>query len=417
MIASKFYLGFCKFFYTAVYRAWHYTALLVQSLRNRYLVLFIFAFLFFNYATAQDLVVRTFEENNRDLSARVKERVDINGISCALVKIDLPLKNVVISAVGDVDYVVNTYWVYLAAGTKKLSLQHPDYHTLQVVFSDYDIQYVTSKTTYYMVVDLPNATHSQSIKESNSIDSSLARENFTDLIDTKVINVKETSFTMVYVKGGTFIMGASSVQDEYAGKNEFPSHNVTLSDYYIGKFEVTQKLWKAVMNNNPSKYVGDDRPVDSVSWNDCITFIERINALTGLSFSLPTEAQWEYAAKGGVFAEVFLYSGSDKAGSVAWFSKNTKATKNTGLKQPNALGLFDMSGNVGEWCMDYYGLYTNDSQENPTGPDTGTIRVTRGGDWYSDESKCRTSYRTGASPTGKYDDMGFRLVLIENKPK
>lgn len=361
---------------------------------------------------AQNLIVRKFEENSRDLSARVKERTDLNGISCALVKIDLPLKNVVVAdyqSVGSVDYVVNTYWVYLPAGAKKLTIQHPNFHTLTVNFPDFGIPYVNSKTTYDMIVDLPNAT--------TDISDVIVRESFpdnaniTDLIDTKIITVKGVSFTMVYVKGGAFMMGASDIQGEFAGKNEGPLHKVTLSDYYIGKFEVTQKLWKVVMGNNPSKYPGDDRPVDSVSWDDCNLFISRLNSLSGLIFSLPTEAQWEYAAKGGVFAEDFLFSGSNKIGSVAWFGKNTKATKNVGIKQPNALGIFDMSGNVGEWCLDYYDFYTASTLNNPSGPEGGSNRVTRGGDWYSEDIKCRTTYRIGAPPYSKYDDMGFRIVL------
>ena len=217
-------------------------------------------------------------------------------------------------------------------------------------------------------------------------------------------------FKMIAVEGGTFQMGATSEQGSDANdNNEKPVHSVTLSDYYIGETEVTQELWKAVMGYF-SGY--PQRPVEDVSWNDCQEFITKLNNLTGKNFRLPTEAEWEYAARGGNKSQGYKYSGSNTIGNVAWYMDNSgDKIHNVKTKQANELGIYDMSGNVYEWCLDWYGSYSSSSQTNPTGPTSGSCRVLRGGGWYGDPGNCRVSYRGYGSPNYGYDNYGFRLIL------
>ena len=219
------------------------------------------------------------------------------------------------------------------------------------------------------------------------------------------------SFTMVYVPGGTFTMGATSEQGSDADNDEKPTHSVTLSGYHIGQTEVTQALWKAVMGSNPSEFKGDSRPVENVSWNDCQTFISRLNAKTGKNFRLPTEAEWEYAARGG-HSGGSKYAGSDNINSVAWYDYNSgDETHNVATKSPNSLGIYDMSGNVWEWCQDWYGNYSSSSQTNPKGPSSDDHRVNRGGGWYGLARDCRVSNRGLNTPSFSINGLGLRLVL------
>lgn len=226
----------------------------------------------------------------------------------------------------------------------------------------------------------------------------------------KVFYVNGVSFKMIAVKGGTFTMGATSEQTG-ARSNESPTHSVTLSDYYIGETEVTQELWNAVMGSNPS-YFGDmQRPVEMVSWDDCQTFISRLNELTGETFRLPTEAQWEYAARGGNQAQGRLYSGSNTIDVVAWYTSNSSSTTHpVKTKAPNELGIYDMSGNVREWCSDRYGSYSSAAQTDPTGPSTGSYRVGRGGSWSNSAAICRIANRDFSTPTFGSNALGLRLA-------
>ena len=228
----------------------------------------------------------------------------------------------------------------------------------------------------------------------------------------QTITVNGVSFKMIAVKGDTFQMGATSEQGSDAKSDEKPVHNVTLSDYYIGETEVTQELWDAVMGSNPSNFKGNKKPVENVSWNDCQEFITKLNQLTGKNFRLPTEAEWEYAARGGNKSLDYKYSGSDIVGVVAWYYSNCGSqTHDVKTKQANELGIYDMSGNVLEWCQDRYGSYSSGSQTNPTGPSSGSYRVFRGGGWSSDAGSCRVSYRNYDSPGGRFNKIGFRLAL------
>lgn len=229
----------------------------------------------------------------------------------------------------------------------------------------------------------------------------------------QTFTVNGVSFTMIAVKGGTFTMGATSEQGSDAYDWEKPTHQVTLSDYYIGETEVTQALWKAVMGSNPSDFSGTNLPVEWVSWDDCQTFITKLNQLTGKNFRLPTEAEWEYAARGGQKSRGYKYAGSNTLSDVAWYTDNSDSkTHPVKQKQANELGLYDMSGNVWEWCQDWLGSYSSNAQTNPTGPSSGSDRVARGGGWYNSASICRVACRYGSSPGFRDNSLGFRVVLL-----
>ena len=232
---------------------------------------------------------------------------------------------------------------------------------------------------------------------------------------TETIPVGNTglSITMVKVDGGTFTMGATEEQGTDANSLEKPAHQVTVSDYWIAQLQVTQELWVAVMGSNPSHFTGDLKlPVEYMSWNDCQTFITKLNTMTGQQFRLPTEAEWEFAARGGIHDVVSKYSGSDDVEEVAWYYFNSNSTTHpVGQKKPNELGLYDMSGNVYEWCQDWYSEYTTASQTNPTGPATGEYRIVRGGHWGSTAKGCRVSYRNGYWPTSVDCTIGLRLAM------
>ncbi len=233
-------------------------------------------------------------------------------------------------------------------------------------------------------------------------------------------NVGGVEFKMVYVEGGTFMMGAqksdpkSPNYDGEAWNDESPVHEVELSDYYIGETQVTQALWKAVMGNNPSLFTGDDDfPVETVSWDDIVEkFIPALNNKTGRTFRLPTEAEWEYAARGGNKSKGHKYSGSDEIDEVAWKAGNSgDQTHPVKGKMANELDLYDMSGNVWEWCNDWYGGYSSGAQTNPKGPEKGSYRVLRGGSFGYEAGGCRVSFRFNYTPNSLSYNFGFRLVL------
>ena len=242
---------------------------------------------------------------------------------------------------------------------------------------------------------------------------------------------------MVKVEGGTFTMGATAEQGSDYDSDELPTHQVTLSDYYIGKYEVTQQLWEYVMSysgtcadgssmsayasdvwlgSDPSSSygVGDYYPAYYVSYYDIVDiFLPRLNKITGRTYRLPTEAEWEFAARGGKQSKGYKYSGSDNIGVVAWYTGNSGGkTHQVGTKEPNELGIYDMSGNVWEWCGDWYGSYSSSAQTNPTGPSSGSYRVLRGGRWDSNARGCRVSFRIISNPSYRGNDSGFRVVLV-----
>lgn len=222
--------------------------------------------------------------------------------------------------------------------------------------------------------------------------------------------IKDNELEMVYVEGGTFTMGSVDI------KKARPEHQVTLDSYYIGKYEVTQKLWMDVMGDNPSKFVDFSHPVEQVSYDMCEVFLEKLSQITGKHFRFPTEAEWEYAAKGGNKSEGYLYSGSDAASEVAWNVNTTigyKSTMPIGMKKPNELGIYDMSGNVEEFCSDWFGPYSDSAQVNPQGPSTGKQKVTRGGGWGHMSIFGQTSRRYLKVNGTSYQDfaVGLRVVM------
>ena len=248
----------------------------------------------------------------------------------------------------------------------------------------------------------------QKLSENESIQSS----SLPIVIDNKTYGY------MIRVPEGSFLMGSNDCDREQ------PPHMVTVSTFYIGETEVTQELWKAVMGDNPSNFKkGGNYPVENVSWNDCQTFIKKLNEKTGKKFRLPTEAEWEFAARGGKSGGT-KYSGSDNLSEVAWYGywddndKNRTITTTTTMpvaqKKPNSLGIYDMSGNVWEWCNDWYAsdYYKNSPSNNPQGPSSGSYRVLRGGSWSYNADLCRVALRNGYRPDyGNYFN-GLRLALV-----
>ena len=224
--------------------------------------------------------------------------------------------------------------------------------------------------------------------------------------------VNDVSFKMITIQGGTFTMGATSEQGSDADDNEKPKHSVTLSDYMIGETVVTQALWEAVMGSNPSKFKGSQIPIEEVSWDDCQMFIKKLNQLTDMQFRLPTEAEWEYAARGGQKSQGYKYAGSNILDNVAYYQDYTDwATHPVKQKKSNELGLYDMSGNVWEWCQDWYGDYNSSVQTNPIGPSSGRFRVLRGGSWRNLATSCRVANRNYSSPGYHNSGLGLRLAL------
>ena len=269
-------------------------------------------------------------------------------------------------------------------------------------------------------------------KIDNNYNIKINKENYKQLNETIFItenvnklpiynlekNIVLPEIEMVFVQGGTFNMGCTYEQGNDCSDDEKPAHQVMLSDYYIGKYEVTQGLWKKVMGSNPSNFsdCGDDCPVESVSWDDCQTFISKLNQLTGKKYRLPTEAEWEYAARGGRgvarIVQQTKYAGSNALDEVAWYDGNSDGKTHTvGTKKPNALGVYDMSGNVWEWCNDWYDKYSISGVKNPQGAKAGSYRVIRGGGWYYLGYSGRVSYRYNSFPGNSLSTCGIRLVF------
>jgi formylglycine-generating enzyme required for sulfatase activity len=221
----------------------------------------------------------------------------------------------------------------------------------------------------------------------------------------------EPAIEMVFVQGGVFTMGCTEEQGDDCVEGENPAHQVTVSDFYIGKYVVTQAQWKAVMTNNPARFKGDNLPVESVSLNDVQEFINRLNAQTGKLYRLPTEAEWEFAARGGNSTMGYKYSGSNTVDDVSWYKDNSaNATHPVGTKSPNELGIYDMNGNVYEWCNDWYGMYTKSAKTDPTGVSSGSHRVIRGGGWSSTAKYARAASRYISTSESRNSNLGFRLA-------
>ena len=258
---------------------------------------------------------------------------------------------------------------------------------------EYPLDESEEKTDTIFPADYPPAEEQEPVADENL------------LIFDNLIN------NMVRVQGGTFQMGS---EDSEAESDEQPIHTVTVSSFYIGKYEVTQREWEAVMGSNPSEFRGANRPVENVSWYDCNDFISKLNEKTGLEFRFPTEAEWEFAAQGGINNNDYYYVGSNYVGEVAWYKENSSnMSHEVGRKSPNSLGLYDMSGNVREWCKDYYdeGYYWNSPSDNPCNYTASSNRVNRSCSWGSNSKYCRVANRDGLPPSTRYSSLGLRLAL------
>ncbi len=305
------------------------------------------------------------------------------------------------------EYKDGEVWVYLTAKYADfLKISHPD----------------LSSTEYYFPFDLkPKLGYELTLVNILPPQNDIT----VDIINNDLLfNVKGVCFLMKNVDGGSFNMGAQCsnpsgmnyIKDAYGDTG--PVHNVFLDNYFIGETEVTQKLWKVIVGQNPSLHEGDNMPVERVSWEACQDFINKLNELTGYKFRLPTEAEWEYAARGGNKSKGYKYSGSNNIDEVAWYDANSDDKSHmVKTKSPNELGIYDMSGNVYEWCYDWYGSYDDIiTQKNPRGLQYGKERILRGGEYSYIEEACLISNRLSKNPKGASKAFGFRLALsMENE--
>ncbi len=474
----------------------------IVRMRVKRIIILICCLAFWKGVLAQKLVVESMSLSPMDLSASKYERKDLAGQACGLVKVQLADEGAQFegNVIGDTNYKMGEYWVYLSEGSYMLSVKHPNFFPLQINFRDYGISRVESKVTYTLILDMEvkyqkliidytpkdamvlvdskpyhKDGHLELMLPVGSHDYVIAKEGYTtvdgvaklytgnprritetlqpeknlEIVQTpmkqqdnqipiakkqeqpvtqpisqtessvvnqsnkETITVGSVSFNMIRVEGGTFQMGATSEQGSDAFDWEKPVHQVTLSSFSIGETEVTQELWEVVMGTNPSKFKDAKHSVENVSWNDCQEFIRKLNDMTGKKFRLPTEAEWEYAARGGKKSQGYKYSGSNTIDDVAWYTNTTndKGTHDVKTKKANELGLYDMSGNVYEWCLDSYGGYSSSSQMNPKGPSSGSYRVCRGGYWSGLARVCRVSFRLDRSQDDSGDYLGLRLAL------
>ena len=240
------------------------------------------------------------------------------------------------------------------------------------------------------------------------------KNNIPDSLQVLRIKVGEVAFDMQKVEGGLFIMGGTPEQHNEVISTDLPTHTVSLHTYYIGTTEVTQDLWQAIM---PEWYISDEwnipnQPITDVNWYDCQEFIRRLNNITGLPFRLPTEAEWEFAARGGNVSRGYRFAGGNKIEDVSWGLSNAGFRKhNVGERKPNELGLYDMTGNVSEWCSDWYGMYHLGTEPNPQGATEGELKVVRGGSFDNCKDNSYLSRREYYNPNEAMNYCGFRLAL------
>ena len=410
----------------------------------------------------------SYKRTDKEVVFKIKDKVEnATGEKCWIdldgIESDAMFKSVIIKAINECEVFLFMYsqkhseitdfdndWTikelnFASKKKKRVVFVNIDGSELSDIFLfDYDItQQIdgrSSESVERLCSDLKkwlNITNTTSSRDQQTHQPSPSyRESIPEEKDL-TFNVKGVSFKMVKVDGGTFTMGATAEQGKDAHDKERPVHQVTLTDYYIGQTQVTQALWKAVMGDNPSYYKGDNLPVEKVSWYDCQTFIKKLNGLLsdqlgGMRFALPTEAQWEFAARGGNKSKGYKYAGSNNIDDVAWYdlawwgNSGDMTTHPVAQKRPNELGLYDMSGNVYEWCQDWYNDYSSNAQTNPQGPTDGKKRVCRGGSWYICDDYCRVSNRSYSTPdypdnynyivygglNGRDSTLGLRLCLI-----
>ena len=278
--------------------------------------------------------------------------------------------------------------------------------------------YLMKRVADIMEVDGIAKELSAQIRGGNISVSSNSNSNYSTLSYNANQDYTETAWDinmkMIWVEGGEFMMGCTSEQSD-CGSDETNVRRVKVDGFYIGMLEVTQAQWKAVMGTNPSYFKGDNLPVEQVSWEEAMEFCRLLSNKTGKTYTLPTEAQWEYAARGGKKNDGTKYAGSNMVDAVAWYTDNSgSSTHPCGTKRANALGIYDMSGNVWEWCKDWYSSsYTSYDTNNPTGPSSGSSRVDRGGSWSNYAGYCRVANRINFTPGYRYSNLGFRVVLLQ----
>lgn len=379
------------------------------------------------FSVSAQKLIPEFELASSDLTAQLQPRKDTNDKNCALVKVQFvgEVLDVEGNVVSPLDKHNNEVWVYMPQNSRQIKVITKNFLPVMVTFADFGVEKLEGNRTYVLVLNQNGNT----VRPTEPIAQSTVQQKPTTRLSsgtsgsTITIPVKDSiSIEMVKVEAGTFVMGATreGMRYEKMDKKELPAHKVSLTkEYFIGKFEVTQLLWNTIMENNPSKNKGEKLPVEQVSWNDCQIFIAKLNRITGRKFRLPTEAEWEYAARGGNKSKGYLYSGSDIAEDVAWYNAvsgrriGSGHSHKVGAKHANELGLFDMSANVYEWCQDFWVEYNNQEQIDPVGPQKGINHVYRGGSWYTDVYKCYPSWRDYGNPDLRRDDLGFRLALSE----
>lgn len=392
----------------------------------------------------QKLTVDTFYMDAKNLRASTELKKDKNGKACALVILDIAGVDSVYfgSSNSIVDYErrgPSQFFVYMVAGSKRLDFQVPNYNALEVTFADENpaITKLKSKSTYKMVVTgmenmVPKQELDKKTRETDSLKAANARlmqrqdsiskvkqeeerikrEEARKKIDIRVGNML---FSMIFVEGGTFKMGS-----ENGEKDEQPVHDVTLSDYYIGEMEVTKELWNAVKSGSSSSLYNEKKPCTEMTYRECLEWIELLNQKTGYKFRLPTEAEWEFAARGGNKSQGYRYSGSNNLSQVAWWNGNSNnKLHDVGMLTPNELGIYDMSGNAWEWCSDWYDkdFYKTSPEKNPSknrkekGDNRVAKRVARGGCTNYGDKYCTVSYRYHCSSESRESRGGFRLVM------
>ena len=372
---------------------------------------------------AQELKVKSFELLVDDKSAIKNGLLDNNGHICALIRIELPdsLDRIEGNVVGTLKKAEDCWQVFLTDGTRMMRIIPSNRVPLMITFADYQLKSLKGGCTYLLKIESMEKTNQQ---QPTAILQDEPEEEYHGS-DVETFQVKGVSFMMVRVAGGTFMMGATGQQGSISNDYALPAHQVKLSTYWIGQTEVTQALWKAVMGKNPATHKGSQLPAENFSYNDCLTFIEKLNTLTGREFRLPTEAEWEFAARGGRKSKGYAFSGSDIIDEVGWYNDLSHsggykwATHPVGRKNPNELGLYDMSGNVAELCSDYHDDVTvspDAVQANQKASKKGKRHISRGGSVDDMYNHCRV-YDRGLGWSGSnclvnnrcYD--GLRLAV------
>ena len=373
------------------------------------------------FSIAQELKVKSFVHNEMNLEARVGGgRTDLNGKQCALIKV-VVRDNIMKCKGGNVGDIIAENVVkkiFVSPDTRFLELEFQYNFPLKVTFAEYGIANLLEGGTYTLtLVDADKQPQQPTVQTDIQTPvvgtTTQPADQPSASPDVLPIEVNGVTFNMIRVDGGTFTMGATK-EMKTTSKYEKPTHMVNVSPYYLGETEVTQELWNVVMEGSRINAQGDNMPVEYVSWNDCQEFIRKLNELTDRTFRLPTEAEWEFAARGGNKSKHTRYSGSRNIDEVAWYGGNSGGNPHpVKTKKANELGLYDMTGNVWEWCWDWRGEYGDIPQINPKGPNRGTRRISRGGSWYTSAESCQSSVRNSDDPDFSLCHNGLRLALSE----